>query len=88
MNSREKFIEALRSRVPITPRLEGPSEYQRNKQLVNIARLAAHGSMHHLHILCRMSEANKRTAWAFSTADAKERLKHMFNAPGVNKHGK
>ncbi|MGB5972691.1 MAG: hypothetical protein WBG38_05205 [Nodosilinea sp.] len=46
-NFREKFIAALLDPCPITPRRAGPSEYQLNAQLVNIARLAAHGSMHH-----------------------------------------
>jgi hypothetical protein len=77
---REKFIAALRDPCPIMPQLEGPSDYQRNKQLVEIARLAAHGSMHHLHILTRMSEANKHLAWKFLPTDAKDRLKAMFDA--------
>lgn len=78
-----KLLEALRHRGPITPQLEGPSDYQRNKQLVEIARLAAYGSTTYLHILCRMSPANKAIAWKFSKADTKARLRAMHNAPPV-----
>ena len=82
------LIEALHHRGPITPQLEGPSEYQRNKVLIETARRAARGSMLHLQVLERMSEANKCIAWTFSTADTKARLKTMLDAPGIEREVK
>ena len=86
MNS--KLIEALRDRRPITPQREGDSEYQRNKQLVDIARLASRGSTLHGQILCRMSEDNKRRAWTYSKAEVKDLLRVIYDASEVSSHGK
>ena len=77
----KKLLEALRHPGPLTPQLQGPSDYQRNAQLVEIARLAAYGSTLHLHILCRMGKANRATAWRFSKIEIKSRLRAMFDAP-------
>lgn len=74
----KKLVEALRDPGPITPQLAGPSQYQRNAQLVEIARCAARGSMLHLSILCRMSEANRLTALTYSKAETKEILRSMI----------
>lgn len=79
-----KLIEALRDPAPITPQLEGPSEYQRNAQLVEVARRAARGSTLHIHILCRMSEANKLVAWKYSKAEVKERLHVIFEGGAID----
>lgn len=79
--SSPRLIEALRYRGPITPQLEGPSEYNRNQQLVAIARLAARGSTLHGHILVRMSDENKRRAWQYSTAEVKALLRAIYDAP-------
>lgn len=79
--SKKQLIEALRHRGPITPQAEGPSEFQRNQQLITIARLAARGSTLHGHILVRMSDENKRRAWQYSTGEVKALLRAIYDAP-------
>lgn len=79
-----KLLEALRPSGPITPQIEGPSDYQRNKQLIEILRLASLGSSTHLHMMERMSSANKATAWTFSKADTKARIKALYGASVEN----
>lgn len=72
------ILEALHHSGPITPQLAGPSDYQRNVQLVEIARLAAYGSTLHLAMLTRMSKANKETAWRYSKLEIQNRLRTIF----------
>jgi hypothetical protein len=74
----KKLLEALRHPGPITPQLKGPSDYQRHAQLVEIARLAAYGSTLHLHMLTRMSKANKENAWRYSKLKIQNRLRTIF----------
>ena len=74
----KKLLEALHHPGPITPQLKGPSDYQRNAQLVEITRLAAYGSAIHLDMLTRMSKANKETAWRYSKLEIQNRLRTIF----------
>lgn len=69
----------MKQRTPPLPQLEGTSDYLRTKRLVEIARRAARGCALHGHLLMRMSEANKRLTWMYSTAAVKASLKDIFD---------
>ncbi len=74
----KQLLEALRHTGPITPQVQGPSDYQRNQQLIEVARIAAYGSTTHLYRLTHMSAANKAIAWKFSKAEVKNCLRIIF----------